>query len=118
MVYMGVMVDVRIVTDIKNQKEQNNIIFNLLNYSLHTYGIAKEFCIAECKNMLVFFTLGVFAFENGFIHKFLKDYSINKVIFAIVAFVVCEYLYFSDLNSDVLKTTLNILLLHRNILCN
>ncbi|WP_288172511.1 hypothetical protein, partial [Prevotella sp. CAG:255] len=25
-------------------------------------------------------------------------------------FVVCEYLYFSDLNSDVLKTTLNILL--------
>lgn len=40
MVYMGVMVDVRIVTDIKNQKEQNNIIFNLLNYSLHTYGIA------------------------------------------------------------------------------
>lgn len=92
-------------------KRSRTILF-LISLIIHYIPMAlpKEFCIAECKNMIVFFTLGVFAFENGFIHKFLKDYSINKVILAIMAFVVCEYLYFSDLNTDVLKTTLNILL--------
>ena len=72
--------------------------------------LPKEFCIAQCKNMSVFFTLGVFAFENKYIFNILKEYSINKVILVIIAFVICECLYFLDLHSDLLKTTSKILL--------
>jgi len=72
--------------------------------------LPKEFCITQCKNMLVFFTLGIFAFENTYMFKFIKEYSINKVTLAIVTFVICEYLYFSTIGSDLLRTTLKILL--------
>ena len=40
----------------------------------------------------------------------MKEYSINKVILVIIAFVICECLYFLDLHSDLLKTTSKILL--------
>lgn len=54
MVYMGVMVDVRIVTDIKNQKEQNNIILICLIIHYIPMALPKEFCIAECKTCWYF----------------------------------------------------------------
>lgn len=92
--------------------KRSRTIFFLICLVIHYVPITlpKEFCIAECKNMLVFFTLGIFAFENKYVFKFLKEYSTNKVILTIVTFVICEYLYFSGSDSELLKTVLKILL--------
>lgn len=61
----------------KTKKSRIILFFICLIIHYVPIELPKEFCIEQCKNMLVFFTLGVFAFENGFIHNFLKDYSIN-----------------------------------------
>lgn len=92
--------------------KRSRTIFFLICLVIHyvPMTLPKEFCIAECKNMLVFFTLGVFAFENKYVFKFLKEFSTSKVFLSIVAFAFCEYLYFSGLDSYFLKTTSKILL--------
>lgn len=94
----------------KTQKSRTILFLICLIIHYETITLPKEFCIAQCKDMLVFFTLGIFAFENSHICNFLRNYSLSKVILAIVTFIVCEYLYFSNISSDMLKTTLNILL--------
>lgn len=53
-------------------------------------GLPQEFCLAQFKNMLVFFMLGVVAFECGRLHTFVDGFSPVKSVVAIMLFVVVQ----------------------------
>lgn len=55
------------------------------------------FCIAQFKNMLVYFMLGVFVFENKYINDFIKEYKRSKFVSAFLLFIILETVYFSGI---------------------
>ena len=81
---------------------RSRAIFFLLCLVIHyvPMNLPTEFCIAQFKSMLVYFMLGVFVFENRFLNRFIKEFSINKFVGASLLFVLFEVLYFS-LNDSI-----------------
>jgi len=53
-------------------------------------GVPRVFCLAEFKNMVVFFMLGVVAFEHKVLHGFVNGFSLDKSVVAILMFVVVQ----------------------------
>ncbi len=51
------------------------------------------FCIAQFKNMLVFFMLGVFVYENKKVNIFISEFHWIKLACAIGLFIVAEEMY-------------------------
>lgn len=51
------------------------------------------FCILQFKKMLVFFMLGVFAFESKWLKEFLLDFKIWKILMASGMFVLSQLIY-------------------------
>ncbi len=52
--------------------------------------LPQEFCLAQFKNMIVFFMLGVVAFEHRWLHRLVNGFSPVKFAVAVVLFVVAQ----------------------------
>lgn len=52
--------------------------------------VTDIFCFASVKNMFVFFMLGIIAFENNTLHRFVNDFSLRKSVVAIALFFVAQ----------------------------
>lgn len=70
-------------------------LFFLVCLILHFIPIElpKEFCIAQCKNMLVYFMFGIFVFEHKWIHSFITTYKHAYVMLFVLLFGVFESLF-------------------------
>ena len=53
-------------------------------------GLPQEFCLGQFKNMIVFFMLGVVAFEYRWLHRFVNGFSLGRSAVAIVLFVAVQ----------------------------
>ena len=53
-------------------------------------GLPNEFCLEQFKNMIVFFMLGVVAFEHKALHRLVNDFSMRKSVIAITLFVIAQ----------------------------
>ena len=56
-------------------------------------GLTKMFCMHEFSVMLVWFMLGVMAFETEWLHRFLQPFSYTKLGIASLCFVAGECMY-------------------------
>lgn len=76
---------------------QSRMILFLISFVWYyvPMDLPTVFCIAQFKNMLVYFMLGVFVFENKYINDFIKEYKTSKFVSAILLFVILEFVYFS-----------------------
>ena len=52
--------------------------------------LPQEFCLAQFKNMIVFFMLGVVAFECRWLHRFVDGFSLGRSAVAAVLFVAAQ----------------------------
>lgn len=52
--------------------------------------LPEVFCLAQCKNMLVFFMLGVVVYEHGRVHEFVDRFHPAKVAAASALFVAAQ----------------------------
>ena len=78
---------------------QSRMVLFLISFVLYyvPMDLPTVFCIAQFKNMLVYFMLGVFVFENKYINDFIKEYKTSKFVSAILLFVILEFVYFSGI---------------------
>lgn len=53
-------------------------------------GLPNEFCLEQFKNMIVFFMLGVVAFEHKALYRLVNDFSMNKSVAAIALFIIAQ----------------------------
>lgn len=74
------------------------------------------FCLAQFKNMFVFFMLGVIAFEHVWLHSFIKDLNIKQSVVIVALFVVCQYIRFGAEEQGTIISVINILLPYLGIL--
>ena len=82
------------------RKQDKAVLFGL-SILLHfiPIGLPQVFCLREFSVMLMYFMLGVFVFEHDCLNHFLKTFNRNKVIYASVAFILGQSLYFLDVLS-------------------
>ena len=78
--------------------------------------LTDVFCLAQFKNMLVFFMLGVIAFEHARLHSFIKDFNVKQSIVIAALFVVCQYIRFGVDEQGTTTSVINILLPYLGIL--
>ena len=71
----------------------SRFVLFIVSLTLHYIPIAlpQEFCIAQCKSMLVFFMLGVVAFENKWLYSFVSSSGAYKAVCAACLFTVVNY---------------------------
>lgn len=74
------------------------------------------FCLAQFKNMLVFFMLGVIAFDHARLHSFIKDFNVKQSVVIAAMFVVCQYIRFGVEEQGTITSVINILLPYLGIL--
>lgn len=74
------------------------------------------FCLAQFKNMLVFFMLGVIAFEHVRLHSFTKDFNVKQSVIIAALFVVCQYIRFGAYEYGTITSVINILLPYLGII--
>lgn len=53
-------------------------------------SLPQEFCLGQFKNMIVFFMLGVVAFEHKALHRLVNDFSMRKSVIAIALFAIVQ----------------------------
>lgn len=84
-----------IISFFKTQKSR--FLFFILCLILHYIpcDLPEIFCIAQCKSMIVFFMLGIFAYENIWANKFITKFRISQTVITTFIFIVGEYIYFS-----------------------
>lgn len=75
--------------------KRNRMLFFLFCLIVHYVPVKLPglFCIEQCKNMFVFFMLGVICFDNRLLHRFVSGYNLCKVAFAVSLFAVSEALF-------------------------
>ena len=78
--------------------------------------LTDVFCLAQFKNMLVFFMLGVIAFEYVKLHSFIKDFNIKQSVVIVSLFVVCQYIRFSVEEQGIITSIIDVLLPYLGIL--
>lgn len=71
----------------------SRLVLFIAALALHYVPLALpwEFCISECRSMLVFFMLGVVAFENKWLHAFVNGPGWRKTVCASCLFAVANY---------------------------
>ena len=76
----------------------SRLVFFLICLVLHyiPLPLPELFCIAQCKNMLVFFMLGVVVYEHANLREFVNDFKPAKVAAASVLFVAAESAFILD----------------------
>lgn len=116
MVYMGFMVDVCNNTVVQDKKRQADIVFHKFSLALCPLPLTDVFCLAQFKNMLVFFMLGVIAFECVKLHSFIKDFNVKQSVVIVALFVVCQYIRFSVEEQGIMTSIINVLLPYLGIL--
>ena len=72
--------------------EKARMILFIVCLALHyiPLNLPSEFCISQFKNMLVFFMLGVVAFEHRFLHRFVNNFSLSRSAVAILLFISAQ----------------------------
>lgn len=75
--------------------KQSRILLFAMGVLLHFLpsGLTKMFCMHEFSVMLVWFMLGVMAFETEWLHRFLQPFSYTKLGIASLCFVAGECMY-------------------------
>ncbi len=53
--------------------------------------LPSEFCLAQCKQMLVFFMFGVVAYEQKLLHGFVCDFKWRNTVAVSLLFLLVEY---------------------------
>ena len=78
-----------------------------LSFALHyiPLPLPEAFCMAQCKDMLVFFMLGVIAFEHNGLHAFIKDFKVRQAIIVITLFALAQYMRFGGVQQEVAEIT-------------
>lgn len=81
-----------VVVELMKTQQQRTVLFlvALVVHYIPMDFIPKEFCIAQFKDMLVFFTLGVIVYEHKSLHRFFMEYSVSKSVASIILFIVVQ----------------------------
>ena len=92
--------------------KQSRVVIFVLSIVLHfiPIGLPHVFCLKQFSDMLMYFMLGVFVFENDRMNCFLKEFNWIKVVCASAAFVLVQFLYFTNGTEMVKISLLNIIL--------
>ena len=91
---------------------KSRLILFLIGLVLHYVALPLpgEFCIAQFKNMLVFFMLGVVAFENEYLHSVVKTFRCRQTIVAILLFIILQSIKFGTGMHNGVTAVVNVLL--------
>lgn len=102
------------------KSKKSRIIFFFISFIIHFLPIylPNEFCLAECKNMLVFFMFGIFSYESKQLNKIITQLSYKQAIVVILLFIVTEYYHFtSSTNFYIINQIINIIQPYVGIFC-
>lgn len=91
---------------------KSRLILFLIGLVLHYVALPLpgEFCIEQFKNMLVFFMLGVVAFENGYLHSAVKTFRWRQTMIAILLFIILQSIKFGTGMHNGVTAVVNVLL--------
>lgn len=83
--------------------KMSRLVFFFVCLALHyvPLPLPEFFCLAQCKNMLVFFMLGVVVYEHANLREFVNDFKPAKVVAASVLFVAAESAFILDRGGQV-----------------
>lgn len=79
--------------------KESRTLFLILCLILYCIPIElpREFCLAECKIMIVYFMFGIFVCENNHMHDRIMRFGKIQFICVLFLFSLCEYIHFSDI---------------------
>ena len=80
------------------------LLLFVLSIVLHYIPLTlpEPFCLTQFKNMLVFFMLGIIAFEHHGLHVFIKDFKAKRNIFIIALFALAQCMKYWDVSQEVI----------------
>ena len=80
------------------------LLLFVFSFALHylPLPLPGTFCVAQFKNMLVFFMLGIIAFEYNGVHAFIKGFKVKRAAIIIMLFALAQYLRYENVPQEVI----------------
>lgn len=98
--------------------QRSRTIFFILCLIIHyiPFDLPEIFCIAQCKKMIVFFMLGIFAYENIWLNNFITKFRVSQTAITTFLFIVGEYIYFTSIHGSAVNDFMGLILPYLGIL--
>ena len=72
---------------------KSRLLLFIIAFALHylPLELPQEFCIAQCKTMLVYFMFGIVTFETKWLYEVVNTFKLYKTVTAMGLFIVANY---------------------------